>query len=380
MLSANVKTIIILTLIMSLRIFNLSMMLPIFTEYASHMCHSNDLVAGLAIGIYGLMQGILQIPFGMLSDKLGRKPVILLGLFFLLTGSIICTLSNNITLLIIGRALQGSGAIGSSILAFISDLTHERNRIKAMAFVGISIGLSFCLSIVIGPILHSKTSLNQIFLLCTLTTIISMLMLLQVEESPLKKDNKLSFRQVLNSRILFLGLSVFFLHSVLASLFNLIPVLFNELWGCSQALQGILYCSFLILSFLVTLPVIYRFKKEHEINYILFYTVALISFLQLLLYRFYSGNGTIFFLISAFFIFFNLLESLLPSMVSKVSSPEGRGSSMGVYSSCQFLGIFFGSVCGNTLLHMFSIKAVFLFCSFISCLWLVLFLIIQKNF
>ena len=360
-----------LTLIMSFRIFNLSMMLPIFTQYASHMCHSNSSLVGLAVGIYGLMQGVLQIPFGILSDKFGRKPIILFGLILLLLGSIICIFSNNIALLIFGRALQGSGAIGSSVLAFISDLIHESNRAKSMAFVGISIGLSFCLSIVVGPILHSKASINQIFFFCTLITISSIFILFQTKE-PIRRKNsiKTNFRQVISTKILNLSLSVFFLHVILASLFSLIPVFLNELWGCSQPLQGFFYCTILILSFTITLPVIYTFKKDREINHIIFYFTAFISFIQLLLYRFYSGNKAIFFLLSLFFTSFNLLESLLPSIVSKISPCEGRGMSMGIYSSFQFLGVFFGSVCGNILLHILSVKAVFLSCSSFSCLWL----------
>ncbi|MDF2868330.1 MAG: putative arabinose efflux permease, family [Gammaproteobacteria bacterium] len=375
-----------LATIFAFRMLGLFMVLPVFSLYAPQLKGATPGLIGMAIGIYGLTQALLQIPFGTLSDYWGRKPIIVMGLAIFALGSIIAALSDTIWGVMIGRALQGTGAVGSTIIAFVADSTREENRTKAMGFIGLIIGFSFTLAMVLGPILNTWLQVPGIFWLTALLAISAILILYTVVPNPTKllfhADNEARPGQILtvlkNKQLLGLNLGIFFQHAILTAIFIVIPIILTQSFHLPTGKQWIIYLPILLLSLFITVPLIIISEKKRLLKPLLVATVGIIIISQLSLALFNHSLTALWLSLLFFFSAFNFLEACLPSLVSKLAPLQNRGTAMGIYSSSQFLGIFFGGVIGGWLYGQFHIGGVFTGCGIIALCWLLAVLRMQK--
>jgi len=360
-----------LSSIMSIRMLGLFMILPVFSVAAAHMPGATATLVGLALGMYGLTQSLLQIPFGMLSDRIGRKPVILLGLFLLLIGSIVAAFSHSIYFLIIGRALQGAGAIGSTVLALLADLTSEQSRSKAMAFMGLSIGFAFTLAMIAGPVINHWFHLSGIFFATGLLALIgiSLVSTIPTPSKPLKTSEKKFVEIIGNTQLLRLDAGIFFLHAILTALFVAVPILLTREIQLSSLHQILMYLFILIISFMCALPFIIIGEKKQKIKPIFISAIATIFIVQVGLYFFHRDLIAMVILLFVFFAAFTLLEATLPSLVSKIAPAKNKGAAMGIYSSSQFFGIFVGGSVGGWVFEHAHLSGVFALSAVIACVW-----------
>ncbi len=359
--------------IMSIRMLGLFMILPVFSATAQHMLGANLTLIGVTLGIYGLTQALFQIPFGMLSDRVGRKPVIFAGLCLFFIGSIIAALSHSIYFLLLGRALQGMGAIGSTVLALLADLTRDESRSKAMAFMGLSIGFAFTIAMIAGPIVNHWFHLSGIFWITAMLAMIgaALLFTIPAPPKPFKKTGA-SFLTILKNReLLRLDAGIFSLHAILTAIFIAIPIIFTSKMHLSSFQQISVYLCVLLLSFAFALPFIIIAEKKRKMKPVFIASIVAILMVQIGLYYFHLHIFTTLFLLFIFFIAFTVLEATLPSLVSKIAPIQNKGAAMGVYSSSQFFGIFVGGSVGGFILSHADLSGVFAFCAFISLIWLV---------
>ena len=368
-----------ISLIMSVRMLGLFMLFPVMSVYAADYDNSTPFLVGMAIGIYGLTQALLQIPFGYFSDRFGRKPILITGLLIFFIGSIIAANTSNIILVVLGRALQGGGAISAVLMAFLADSVGEESRAKANAFVGFQIGIAFMLSLLIGPIITSKIGLQGLFWTIALLSIISMLIVLSLKHSKPIAYYKLSinaFKETLTKELVTLDFSIFSLHLILAAGFIVMPVLIVENHIASMVDNWQIYLPAILLSFIGMLPLIVISEKFKKTKYILLLSILLLISSQLIFFK-SSLNFQIFiFTLTIFFIAFNTIEALLPSLLSRTASASKRGLAMGVFSTSQFLGTFFGGAIGGLIYDIYDLNSVFLFTIFVATSWwfLILFL------
>ena len=360
------------SLIMSVRMLGLFMLFPVMSVYADNYQGSTPFLIGIAIGIYGLTQAILQIPFGYLSDRYGRKPLLIIGLLIFLVGSIIAANSSNILFVIIGRALQGGGAISAVLMAFLADSVSEENRAKANAFVGFQIGVAFMLSLIIGPIITSRVGMTGLFWVIALLSVLAMLIVLSLAKSKPVDYYRLSlsaFKETLNRQLITLDFSVFSLHLILASGFIVMPLLImnNEIVSMVDNWQ--LYLPAVILSFVVMIPMIVISEKFKKSKYILLLSIILLIVSQVIF--FIADLNFLVFLITLtiFFIAFNSVEAILPSLLSRTATPSKRGLAMGIFSTSQFLGTFIGGAIGGLIYDIYGLNSVFLFTIFVAVVW-----------
>lgn len=365
--------------IMSLRMLGLFMILPVFSLYAAHLEGVTPTLIGIAIGIYGLTQAVLQIPFGMLSDRLGRKPVIAAGLVIFALGSLVAALADSIGWIIVGRILQGAGAISAAIMALTADLTREEHRTKAMAIIGMSIGLSFAFAMVAGPVLNTWIGVPGIFLLIGVLALLSILVLYfgvpQPAHSGFHSDTEpvpAQFKRVLSDgELLRLDIGSFTLHAQLTGMFVIIPLALQDA-GLIAAKHWMVYLPVMLLSFLAMVPFIIIAEKRRRLKQIFSAAVLVLVGVQLLLAQFHYHLWAIGLLLFVFFTAFNLLEASMPSLLSKIAPPESKGTAMGAFSTLQFLGAFVGGTGGGWLYQHYGMNAVFLFSAAGSALWFLL--------
>jgi predicted MFS family arabinose efflux permease len=361
--------------IFSLRMLGLCMLLPVFAIEANNFPYASEQLIGLAIGVYGLAQALLQLPFGILSDKYGRKPVLLFGLALLLLGSLISARATTIYGLIFGRLLQGSGAIGSVIIATLLDHTREEARSLSMAILGISIGLAFVVAMVLGPWLTQVVGLAGIFWLtaCLALGGIALLILAIPKTVAWQPSlNMASLRQSLgvlckDSRLFSLNLGVFVLHASLAALFLVLPLLIRQTGFATDKLWR-LYLVTLSIALLFSLKLITQaeYRKRSDFLQIMAIGGLLVAEIMLSVFNNMAGIGLS---LIVFFTAFCVLEASLPSLVSKFAPANNRGVAMGMYSSLQFLGIFFGGSVGGWLHGQFGVAAVLGFCLMLATIW-----------
>ncbi len=378
MTPAEKRATIALASIMSMRMLGLFMIFPVFVLYARDLPNVTPLLVGLAIGIYGLTQGILQIPFGMLSDRIGRKPIIYIGLLIFALGSIVAALSTSITGIIIGRALQGCGAIASTVLALTADITREEHRTKAMAILGITIGMSFVLALIIGPIINRWIGVPGIFWITALFALAGIVVLYRAVPQTLTSSHRdttpalTQFKRVLqDSQLLRLDIGIFILHLFLTSMFVVLPIALVE-GNVEVDHHWQIYVSVLIAAIVAMVPLIIYAEKYRHIKQVFVGAIGLLVLSQIgLSYLYHSITGIVIMLF-LFFTAFNLLEATLPSLISKLAPTESKGTAMGVYSSSQFFGAFLGGIGGGWLYQHYSIGAVFAFCTLLAVIWFIL--------
>lgn len=372
--------------IYSLRMMGLFLILPVFSLYAETLGNTTPFLIGLAIGIYGLTQALLSIPFGMLSDRFGRKRIITLGLLIFAAGSVIAASADTITGIIIGRALQGSGAIAAAVMALAADLTREEHRTKAMAMIGVTIGISFAVSMVLGPLLNGWIGVPGIFWF-TAVLALAGIILLKVgvpdpEKSRFHRDAEsvpAYFLSVFsNTQLLRLDASIFMLHMMLTASFVVLPFALRDYAGIQTNHHWYLYLPVFLISLVAMVPLILVAEKQRRIKEVFIGAVATLGLAQAGLMVFFHTISGIFLTLLLFFIAFNVLEALLPSLIVKFSEPDKKGTAMGVYSTAQFLGAFAGGMAGGSIYGAFGIQWVFGFCMIVGAMWVLLAKTMQK--
>jgi len=360
------------SLIMSVRMLGLFMLFPVMSVYAVDYGSSTPFLIGMAIGVYGLTQALLQIPFGYLSDRFGRKPILIIGLLIFLLGSVVAANASNIIFVVIGRALQGGGAISAVLMAFLADSISEDNRAKANAFVGFQIGVAFMLSLIIGPIITSRIGLSGLFWVIGLLSIIAMLIVLSLQHSKPVNYYRLSFgafKETLTRELVALDFSVFSLHLILASGFIVMPLLIMENQIVSMIDNWQLYLPAVLLSFIGMIPLIIISEKFKKTKYILLLSIFLLIVSQIIFFT-SDLNFSVFLLtLTIFFVAFNTVEAILPSLLSRTASASKRGLAMGIFSTSQFLGTFIGGAIGGLIYDIYDLNSVFLFTIFVAIIW-----------
>ncbi|MBV1869591.1 MAG: MFS transporter [Gammaproteobacteria bacterium] len=346
----------------------LFMLLPVFSLYArNEYTDVTPFLIGLAVGIYGLTQSLLQIPFGLLSDVVGRKPLIYVGLTLFAVGGVVAGLSESIYGVIAGRALQGGGAIAAVTTALLSDLTQEENRTKAMAVIGMSIGLSFMLAMTVGPSIVGWFGLGGLFWLTSFLALVGGLVCFYFVPTPLSSSKNRDASPILGrlKEVFFdeqlrpLNISIFMLHFILTACFVVLPPILKRYGGLEGSEHGQVYLFVIGLSFLAMLPLMIYAEKKSKIKEVFLLAIAImfVGLLSLAInYKDLDGLVGALFL---FFFAFNLLEALLPSLVSRLAPIGDKGTAMGVYSSGQFFGAFLGGVFGGAVLGSMGVAAVF---------------------
>ncbi|MDX9740025.1 MAG: MFS transporter [Gammaproteobacteria bacterium] len=356
-----------LAAIYAFRMLGLFMILPVMALYAETLDSPDPLLIGLAIGIYGLTQALLAIPYGLWSDRLGRKPVIAFGLLVFAIGSVVAAMADTITGVIIGRALQGAGAVAAAVMALASDLTREEHRTRTMAIIGMTIGLSFAASLGLGPILERWIGVPGIFWLTSVLALagIAVLYLLVPDTSAGrgKRDTGAVpgyFREVLRNRqLLRLDAGVFVLHCMLTATFVAVPFALRDYAGLDSVRHGYLYLPVLLLSLLAMFPLVIVAETRRRLRETLLMMIVALAVAQLLLWSGYGSTIGIAAALLVFFVAFNVLEALLPSLLTKFAPADKKGTAMGMFSAAQFLGAFTGGVFGGWLYGRFGFAGVF---------------------
>jgi predicted MFS family arabinose efflux permease len=357
-----------------LRMLGLFMVLPVMPLLLDDFAGATPMAIGLAIGIYGFTQALLQLPFGWLSDRFGRKPLIYLGLALFALGSLVAAQADSLTGMIVGRALQGMGAIASVLMALLADLTRDEKRTQAMATVGISIGLAFIAAMALGPWLAGWLGLSGLFWLTAILSCLGMLVLWRWVPSPARVRKHLDAgidpvqlkRVVTHSQLLRLDFSILLLHLLLTAIFIAVPGLLLEAgWSLSQ--HGFIYLGSMLLGFVAMIPLIILGEKGQKMKAMLLVGFALLALGLVVLTQ--SGLGLLLGL-WIFFIGFNLLEASLPSLISKQAPVQAKGTAMGVYSTSQFLGAFLGGILGGWILSNWGSDWLLWSAALASGLWL----------
>jgi MFS family permease len=368
-----------LAAVFSVRLLGLFMIYPVFAAYAGTLAGASPYLIGEALGIYGLTQGLLQIPFGLLSDRIGRKVMIVLGLALFGAGSAVAAISTTIGGVIIGRALQGAGAVGSVILALVADLTGEDSRTAAMALVGITIGASFIVALLAGPVLATFIGVTGIFWLMVALALVGIAITQFVVPNPprirVHRDAEAVpalLGAVLRDReLLRLDLGIFALHAMLTASFLVVPDLLRGTAGVAVHDQWIVYLPVLLVSVAVMVPAIIVAEKYRRMKGVFVSAVAALVASQIMLFY---GSGNVFALFAALIVFFsafNVMEASLPSLITKVAPPDVKGTAMGVYSSLQFLGIFIGGIIGGVAHQHGGSTGVFALTTALAVIWLI---------
>ncbi len=364
--------------IYSLRMLGLFMILPVFALYAEHLDGVTPQLTGLAIGAYGMTQALLQIPFGLLSDRLGRKPVIVAGLLIFALGSVVAANADSIWGVIGGRALQGAGAIAAALMALTADLTREEHRTKAMAVIGMSIGLSFAVAMVAGPVLNHWIGVPGIFWLTAGLALGGIGILFYLVPQPVisrvHRDAEpipAQFAGVLrDGQLLRLDFGILTLHMILTATFVVLPLVLRDEVGMLAADHWKLYAPVLVGSMVAVVPFIILAEKKRRMKAVFVFAIGVLGLAELGLFWAGNGMGMLAFWLFIFYAAFNLLEASLPSLVAKVAPPDSKGTAMGFYSSSQFLGAFIGGAMGGWLHARFGLHSVFLFDALAAGVWL----------
>lgn len=368
------RAVAVLAGIYALRIFGLFLILPVFALYATDLQGHSAFLVGLAIGVYGLTQALLQIPFGALSDRFGRKPIIVIGLIVFAIGSVIAARADSIAGVIIGRAIQGAGAIPAAVMALLTDLTREEQRTKAMAFIGSIIGAAFILSIVISPVLDGVIGVRGIFWLTAALAVVAIAVLLLGVPTPTRIGARSRFlrelpRLVRDTALLRLNLGIFVLHLALTAAFVVLPALIVQATGLASAQHWQLYLPNMLAALLTMVPFVILAHKKQMTRRVMLGAIGVLIVAQAILLLEHRHLAGLIVGLWLFFSAFNLLEAMLPSLVSRLAPAASKGTAMGLYSSAQFLGAFVGGAASGALFGAFGVHAVFVLVLLALAVW-----------
>lgn len=369
--------------IYGLRMLGLFFILPVFSVYAQHLPHGQDkFLVGLALGIYGLTQAIMQIPFGLASDRLGRKPVMVFGLVLFAIGSFVAGASDNLYLIIIGRAIQGSGAISAAISAMIADSTREQHRTRAMATVGMTIGFAFILSLVAGPPIYHAISVPGMFDLTGILALVAIAVVIWVvPPAPLTRHSEEIkghwARAVFTPALIKLDFSIFVVNFLQVSMFVVVPVALVQYAGIPLLHHWMVYLPVTLISFALAIPGIIWAEKYGYMKPVFVGSVALLVLTMLGFAAGYKHPVALIAALFFFFLAFNVMEALLPSLVSRTAPPNRKGLALGIYNTGQSLGLFAGGAVGGLLAQYTSKEGVFLVAAALAALWLIVATTIQ---
>lgn len=367
--------------IYGLRMFGMFSILPIFAIYASTLPESpSGLMIGLALGAYGLTQALFQLPFGMASDKFGRKPMIYLGLAIFAIGSMVAALASNIETIILGRVIQGAGAIPAVVTALLADLTRDEHRTKAMATIGLTIGVSFALSLVGGPLLNQWIGVPGIFAMTALLTLAAIAVVKFVVPDPVYSHYHsdasaapTKLKDVLkNTQLLRLNYGIFALHAAQMAMFVVVPFAIIKSSGMHENQHWQIYLPVLLASFVLMVPAIIYAEKQAKMKLVFVSAIAMMLVAQLMFSVSIAYFWGIVASLTIYFVAFNVLEASLPSIISKIAPAAAKGTAIGVYNTTQSLGAFVGGAFGGYLSHAYGFASVFIFCGAMMFLWLLL--------
>lgn len=381
MTALEMRATVSLALIFALRMFGMFSILPVLALYARDLPGGGSpFLIGVALGIDGLAQAILQIPFGLLSDRIGRKPVIYMGLVLFALGSFIAAGGHDIYIIILGRLVQGTGAIAAAVIALTADLTREEHRAKGMAVIGLSIGATFAVSMVAGPTLGHLIGVPGIFALTGVLAIAAMLVVRFVVPDPIVSrvhaDAETVPSQISsilkNTELQRLNFGIFTLHAAMRGLFVVIPLVLVEVGGLSSDQHWKIYLPVMVISFFAVIPAIIVAEKYGKMKPVFCGAVALLASATLLMAVFIGNLAGVVITLFMFFLAFNLLEATLPSLISKIAPAGSKGTAIGVYNSFQFLGLFLGGAFGGFLAQHVNRSAVFVFATGLALAWLLL--------
>ncbi|MCQ4322100.1 MFS transporter [Stutzerimonas stutzeri] len=368
-----------LALVFAFRMLGMFMVLPVLATYGMDLQGATPALIGLAIGAYGLTQAMLQIPFGMISDRIGRLPVIYFGLLIFAAGAVLAATADTIWGVIAGRVLQGAGAISAAVMALLSDLTREQHRTKAMAMIGMSIGVSFAVAMVVGPLLTSAFGLSGLFWVTGSMAVLGMLVVAVLPRAPIHIRHRESgvARQALGAALrhpdlLRLDFGIFALHAILMASFVALPLALVNEAALPREEHWWVYLTALVVGFFGMVPFIIYGEKKRQMKRVVLGAVAVLVLSELFLWWFGNRLWSLIAGMIVFFIAFNLLEASLPSLISKVAPAGGKGTAMGIYSTSQFLGSGLGGVLGGWLYQQGGLGLVFAGCAVICALWFAL--------
>lgn len=367
------RAVIALGAVYALRMVGMFMILPVFALYAGHLqTPAQPWQIGLAIGVYGLTQALLQIPLGIASDRWGRKPVIVAGMLIFAAGSLVAGLSDSIGWIIAGRALQGAGAVSSAVAALLADSTRDAVRTMAMAILGAGMGLAFVLALVLGPVVAGWIGVDGIFLMTALLAVASLpVILLAIPTPTVTQEVEGRLRDVLGNREL-LGFNggIFVLHACMTALFTTAPLAIAETLQLEATAHWKLYLPVLVLSLLPVFPLI-RWADSPTRGRLVFRGAVAVLALALGLAALGHAQAALLVLaMLLFFVGFNYLEGALPSLISRRAPPGQKGAALGVYASSQFLGAFAGGVLGGLSLQQGGVTGGFAVAAALAVLWL----------
>lgn len=360
--------------IFALRMLGLFLILPVFAVHAQHIPGGDNLtLVGIALGAYGLTQAMFQIPFGVAADNFGRKKVIVIGLLLFAFGSAVAALAPDIWWAIAGRVLQGAGAISAAVTALAADLTREQHRTKVMAMIGSSIGLMFALSLVAAPALYAAVGMSGIFWLTAILALAAIGLVTHVvpQAPPIPPGPKPPFREVMfNPSLLRLNLGIFTLHAVQMAMFVVVPGLLVRQGGMPVSTHWKIYLPTVLASFVLMVPAIIVAERRNKVQQVF---VGAIVLLLLTLAAMWLG-ATEFLVVAggllSFFVAFNILEAMLPSLISRIAPARAKGAALGIYNTTQALGLFVGGALGGWLIQHFDASTVFLCDVVMVAVWL----------
>lgn len=364
-----------------LRMLGMFLILPVFAIYAINIPGGNNhILVGIALGAYGLTQAIFQLPFGMWSDKVGRKKVIYVGLAMFAIGSFICAMAPHMGWVIVGRSLQGAGAISAAITALLADLTREENRTKAMAIIGLSIAAAFAISLVLAPPLFDWIGLEGIFALTGGLAIVAIIGVAKIIPTPVisrfhsdaQTNNKRLGMILRDQQLLRLNIGIFTLHASQMAMFVVLPLMIQTDVGLSATQHWQIYLPVILISFLLMVPLIILAEKKQYLKTIFICAIVLILMAEVSFALFPLKLWVLLIILLIYFVGFNVLEATLPSLISKIAPADSKGTAIGVYNTMQSLGIFVGGVMSGVLFEHSGATIVFIVCAFSVLIWLLL--------
>ena len=365
--------------IYGLRMLGMFLILPIFAVYATQYQGGSDIrLVGMALGAYPLAQAIFQLPYGMASDLFGRKKMIIIGLIMLIIGSIVVAMADNIYMVILGRAIQGAGAVSAAVTALLADLTREEHRTKAMAMIGSTIGVTFAISLVLGPALAKWLGIAGIFWLTAVLAVLAILVIQFVVPNPLISSfhsdasaAPTKLKDVLkNGQLLRLNYGIFALHAAQMAMFIVVPFAILNTSNLSVNQHWQIYLPILVGSFILMIPAIIVGEKKGLLKQVFVGAVALMLVAQLCFAGLITSFWGVIFSLFAYFVAFNTLEASLPSLISKLAPAAAKGTAMGVYNTAQSFGAAVGSFAGGYLSKQYGFSSVFIFCAVLMGVWL----------